>query len=211
MHHSWSGLTALPIETDVEGKGPRMTTAAAGNGNFTPQEDVVALLQAQHDQIRALLIQLEDEPDTDTFQWLVRLLAVHETAEEQVIYPYLADHVEGAADVVAARRDEEREGKEALAQLEKMDVPSADFAAGFSDLHEAVDRHAAAEEAEVFPLLRGLDPPRRTQMAESFRLVESVAPTHPHPHSPDGPLGNLLVGSFAAISDRVRDALHDRH
>ena len=34
----WFSLTALPIETDVEGKGPRMTTSAAGNGNFTPQD-----------------------------------------------------------------------------------------------------------------------------------------------------------------------------
>ena len=29
----------------------------------------------------------------------------------------------------------------------------------------------------------------------------------PHPHGPSGPVGNLLVGPFAAMVDKVRDAL----
>ena len=188
-----------------------MTTSPTEHPNFSPQEDIVAVLQAQHDQVRALLIQLRADPRPDTFQWLIRLLAVHETAEQLVVYPDLAHRVTGSDEVVATRRKEESEGEALLADLEKAGVDSPDFATGVAELQHAIEQHARAEEAEVFPLLRsGLDAQRRAQLAESFRLVEAVAPTHPHPHAPDGEVGHVLVGSFAAIADRVRDALHDR-
>ena len=54
------------------------------------QEDAVALLLEQHETVRNLLVAVERETGDarlEVFQPLVRLLAVHETAEEMVIYP----------------------------------------------------------------------------------------------------------------------------
>jgi hypothetical protein len=37
-------------------------------------------------------------------------------------------------------------------------------------------------------------------------MAKKVAPTHPHPHAPNSPPGNLAVGPVLALVDRVRDA-----
>jgi hemerythrin superfamily protein len=53
-------------------------------------EDVITLLQGQHQEIRRLFTELETaEGDRrqQLFRDLVRLLAVHETAEEEVVHP----------------------------------------------------------------------------------------------------------------------------
>jgi hypothetical protein len=44
-------------------------------------------------------------------------------------------------------------------------------------------------------------------MAIYYERAQQTAPTHPHPHAPDTPPGNLIVGSMTAVTDRVRDAL----
>jgi hypothetical protein len=44
-------------------------------------------------------------------------------------------------------------------------------------------------------------------MTGAIKVAERMAPTHPHPHGPDGPIGNLLVGPFVGMVDRVRDAI----
>jgi hypothetical protein len=34
-----------------------------------------------------------------------------------------------------------------------------------------------------------------------------MAPTHPHPHAPSTPPGNVVAGAAASIVDKARDAL----
>jgi hypothetical protein len=41
-------------------------------------------------------------------------------------------------------------------------------------------------------------------------LAEKFAPTHAHRMAPESAVGNLLVGPFVAMVDRVRDAIRDR-
>jgi hypothetical protein len=56
----------------------------------------------------------------------VRLLAVHETAEEEVIYPDI--HSEPGGDEVAdARVRDEREAKRMVSDLERVDLDSDEF------------------------------------------------------------------------------------
>jgi hypothetical protein len=43
-------------------------------------------------------------------------------------------------------------------------------------------------------------------MRKAVKLAESVAPTRPHAGIESG-LGNALVGPFASMLDRARDAL----
>ncbi len=173
-------------------------------------EDAIAFLERQHEEVRRLCNQVQQAGPADkaeAFQCLVRLLAAHETAEEEVFHP-TARRAPGGAAVVEARLAEESSAKQALADLEKLGVDDPAFDEAFDQFRVDVDRHATNEENEEFPLVRASeDPDQLRAMAEMLRLAESVAPTHPHPHGPDGALGNLVVGPFAAIADRVRDTL----
>src|SRR3954447_7775621 len=75
-------------------------------------QDVVSLLISQHNQVKALFARVKSstgEQKRDSFQDLVRLLAVHESAEEQVVHP-AARHDAGDS-VVEARLHEEDEAK----------------------------------------------------------------------------------------------------
>jgi hypothetical protein len=43
------------------------------------------------------------------------------------------------------------------------------------------------------------------RMAEMDRM----APTHPHPHTPDSTLGATVAGAVSAVVDRARDAVRE--
>ncbi|MGN6693528.1 MAG: hemerythrin domain-containing protein, partial [Aquihabitans sp.] len=78
--------------------------------------DAVALLQQQHEEIRRLFNQVQQagaDSKAEAFQCLVRLLAVHETAEEEVIHPTVR-RIDGGTEVVESRLAEESAAKQAL-------------------------------------------------------------------------------------------------
>lgn len=182
-------------------------------------EDIVTVLTEQHDQARALLAQLHDafaplddstRATADAFQDLVRLLAVHETAEEEVVYPVLKTQLQ-AADVADPRLTEEGEAKRMLSRLENMAAAVFEFPTALAELEQAVLAHAEQEEQQVFPHLRDrLDDDQRRDMALAFRAAEAVAPTHPHPRAPESAVGNFLLGPILATIDRVRDLTRQR-
>jgi hemerythrin superfamily protein len=176
----------------------------------TATADIVDLIGAQHDEIRRLFSQLQGGGDgrSDTFECLVRLLAVHETAEEEIVYPALRKTGGEGERVAEARKSEEDEAKTLLSDLERIGVGGEGFDAQLEAVRMAVLEHAASEEREVFPLLRqSLDPETLEKMRTSFETAEAMAPTHPHPHGPESAAGNMLVGPFVAVVDKVRDAL----
>ncbi|UFT00344.1 hemerythrin domain-containing protein [Nocardia huaxiensis] len=178
-----------------------------------PGQDVVDLLLDQHHQIETLLQQIrtgqgrKDELFTD----LVRLLAIHEAAEEEVVHPIAkrAENGDGEG-MVEARLEEESEAKHALAELYKLGVESPEFDVKFAEFAAAVADHAEREEAEEFTLLRKqLTTTQLERMATSVRAAEAVAPTRPHPSAGESAVANLLAGPPLAVFDRVRDAVRD--
>ncbi|AEW98320.1 hemerythrin domain-containing protein [Streptantibioticus cattleyicolor] len=175
-----------------------------------PDQDVVALLIAQHGEIRTLFDEVErSEGDQrrDAFRRLVRLLAVHETAEEEIVHPYLRRAVDGGADIVEDRLREERQAKEALRRLEDIGTDDPAFPGRLLALRKAVTEHARAEERYEFTLVRRTaDAGRLATMAKSLKAAEATAPTHPHP-GVESATANVLAGPFAAVADRTRDAI----
>ncbi|MGK5534096.1 hemerythrin domain-containing protein [Streptomyces sp. URMC 129] len=173
-------------------------------------EDVVALLMRQHEEIRYLFRQVATsggDERREAFRSLVRLLAVHETAEEEVVHPAARRAAEGADAVVAARLEEEREAKEILRRLDGMDTDDPEFMPLFTTLREAVIQHAEAEERHEFPALREhTDAKRLTTMAKAVKAAEATAPTHPHP-GVESAAKNVTLGPLAAVVDRTRDAV----
>lgn len=175
--------------------------------------DIVGMLRDQHTEIRRLMYTVGQSPGADreeAFEPLLRLLAVHETAEEEIVYPAIEHADDAAAAIVAARRHEEDAAKKVLAELEGMDAGSAEFADRFVELSVAVEEHAAAEEREVFPYLAARhDVGERESMGKAFAAAEMFAPTHAHAMAPEGAVANMVVGPFVAVVDRVRDAIRD--
>jgi hypothetical protein len=90
--------------------------------------------------------------------------------------------------------------------MEKMDTSSAEFATQFATLRRAVLDHARSEEAGTFPLLKEMeDAESRLALGGRYEHAKAVAPTHPHPHDPDTPPGNLILDPVAALFDKARD------
>jgi hemerythrin superfamily protein len=179
----------------------------------TTKPDAVEFLEQQHEQIRGMFADLrraDSQQKAELFQCLVRLLAVHETAEEMVIHP-AARRAEAGNDIVQQRLEEENAAKQMLADLEERGVDDAEFSARLAAFETAVRDHSSHEEQHEFPLLHELhDEEALRKMTTMVKVAEGIAPTHPHPHGPDGALGNLAVGPFVSLVDRVKDALRDR-
>ena len=176
-----------------------------GNGS-----DVVSLLKSQHKQVKAAfakVIEAEGKERERAFRDLRRMMAVHETAEEEIVHPAVARALPGGKAVVALRLKEENAAKTALVELEKLDVDSIAFEAKLRTLQSDVLAHAESEEREEFDQLAVvLDEDRLKRMRKAVELAESVAPTRPHP-GVESAAANLLAGPFASMVDRVRDVL----
>jgi hemerythrin superfamily protein len=173
----------------------------------------IDLLIDQHDAVRTLLQSIAAGPSDarrSSFEELVRMLAVHETAEEEVVHPRVRKIDEQAARIIEQRLTEESAAKSTLARLEGMEPESEEFLQLFLSFRVAVEDHAEAEELEEFPRLRqALALDELKQMGRTLQLAEAMAPTHAHRAAPTSAVGNMLVGPFVSMVDRVRDAIRD--
>jgi hemerythrin superfamily protein len=175
-----------------------------------PEGDVVDLLIHQHSQIRDLFDEVENTLGQDrknAFDRLVRLLAVHETAEEEIIHPLARRTLPGGEEIVDDRLEEEHSAKEKLARIEGMDLETPQFLTELDELRIAVLTHARAEERYEFQRIRDeLGDAQRRGLAAAVKIAEAIAPTHPHP-GVESATKNLLAGPAAALADRVRDLI----
>jgi hemerythrin superfamily protein len=172
---------------------------------------IIDHLTADHQQIKVLfsdVMFVRPENRADTFCQLVAELVQHEVAEEMVVYPEVrAAGADGAA-ATEARLREQAETEQMLAQMETIDPETPEFTAALTELSIAVINHAEAEERRIFPLLRaGEDPDTLFELAARYEQAKHRAPVHPHPHAPDTPPANKVLGPVTALFDRARDAV----
>jgi hemerythrin superfamily protein len=175
--------------------------------------EVISMLLADHQEVRQLLTRVgssKGEARKEAFQQLVKELARHETAEEEVLYPSVRRSVDGGDDLADARIEEEQQGERLLAELEKRGTGGDDFDAVFAELSRAVLAHAEAEETQVFPRVREvMSIEDRERMGKVLDMAKKAAPTHPHPNVPGSATANMLAGPVAAVIDLTRDAIRD--
>lgn len=174
--------------------------------------DVVDLLLDQHRVIRELCEEISTATAADRerpFRSLLRLLAVHEAVEEELVHPYVKRRVDGAEAAVAERVEEEREVNRMLVALDTLGPTNPGFEELFTRFRTALLAHADKEESSEFAGLRSATQQvERTAMAAALRLASALAPTHPHPGNESAPRA-LLVGTPIAMIDRARDLLRD--
>jgi Hemerythrin HHE cation binding domain len=183
-------------------------TMAADAGS--PPTDVVDFLVSQHQQIKTLFaetLSANGKARERAFVQLRRLLAVHETVEEEIVHPRAKRKIANGEAVVDKRLGEEHKAKTMLQQLEKLDVDSPEFTRVLTELRDAVLDHAEHEENDEFARLAGeLSGAELEKMGRAAKLAEAIAPTRPHP-GVESQLANLVAGPFAAMLDRARDAI----
>ncbi|MGH3388177.1 MAG: hemerythrin domain-containing protein [Actinomadura sp.] len=175
-----------------------------------PDENVVDLLRRQHDDIRKLIAKItkgNGKERKETFDQLRYLLAVHETAEEEIVHPFARHAIGNGERIVDARLKEEKEAKEILQELERIGTDSVEFEPLFDRLRKAVEAHAEHEEKVEFPEIVAKSTPEQLRgMAAVVKAAEAIAPTHPHPGI-ESPAKNIALGPLAAVVDRARDAI----
>ncbi|MGI5267732.1 hemerythrin domain-containing protein [Nonomuraea sp. CA-218870] len=174
------------------------------------ETDVIELLIAQHGMIRNLFDEVEQAPPErrgEAFTRLVRLLAVHETAEEEIVHPYARVKLDGGSGVVDDRLEEEREAKELLQEMDQAGPDAPDFIDNLLMLRAAVEAHARAEERYEFAkIVQHTTEAERRAMGLGVKAAEAMAPTHPHPGT-ESATKNVLMGTPVAMMDRARDVI----
>jgi hemerythrin superfamily protein len=174
-------------------------------------DDVVRFLKDQHNLIKDMFDEVLSASDTKAretaFVELRQLLAVHETAEEMVVHPRVRNEAANGDEIVDARLEEEHKAKEMLSALEGMDIDSPEFIAELERFRDAVIEHAEHEESDEFTKLESnLTAEDRGRMAKAVLAAEAIAPTRPHA-GVESAKANFMVGPFASMIDRARDAI----
>jgi hemerythrin superfamily protein len=174
-------------------------------------QGIIDALRHDHDDIRRMFARLErakGDQRRDLFQQLVSELVRHEVAEEEILRP--VSRLDAGKAIANARIKEESQAEELLKEMEKLDPGSAEFSAKLAKLRREVERHAEAEENKEFSRVASKESPERLrQMGRVYEAAKKAAPTRPHPSTPNTPAANMLLGPFAAVMDRARDAVRD--
>jgi hemerythrin superfamily protein len=183
--------------------------------NVTPTAepaDGLELLAQDHRRFEALYVRLSSNGDADDRRHaateLVRGLSQHAIAEELLVYP-LARHALADGDGAADHSLEEHQTiKDWLHEADGTDPDDPSFVERFARVLEVVRQHVEEEEGQLFPSLRAaVDHQELVALRDRLDEAKSAAPTHPHPHAPNTPPGNVVAGPLATAVDKVRDAV----
>jgi hemerythrin superfamily protein len=176
--------------------------------------DAVELLTEQHDRIRALFEEFESlssrpsKRKDELADLLITHLVKHAEVEELVFYPAVRSEMEGFDDEVDEDLEEHHAAELLLWELDKMTSADERFDAKVKVLKELVIHHLEEEENELFPEVReAIDEGRRRELGAAMVRAHKIAPSRPHPLSPDEPPANFLAGLPGAGYDAAKGLL----
>ncbi|MEX1178382.1 MAG: hemerythrin domain-containing protein [Nitriliruptor sp.] len=171
--------------------------------------DAVQLLIEQHERIRELFASIEDRASRpskaklDDVRELISTLVKHAEVEELVFYPAVREALSDE-DLVDESLEEHHAAELLMWELERLPADAPRYDAKVTVLKENVLHHVEEEETELFPKVRdALDEQRRRELGTAMVRAWDIAPSRPHPLSPDTPPGNWLAGIPAAGLDVV--------
>jgi hemerythrin superfamily protein len=184
-----------------------------GASETTTGQDAIQLLTTDHREVEQLFQSIETAGGSagqdETVEQIVRELSVHAAIEEQILYPAMRRSLPNGDALVEDAIADHQEVKEALAEIERTPGPERDPLV--SQLMINVRYHVQEEENELFPQLRAaIGQDELVDMGSKLEAAKKMAPTHPHPHAPNTPPGNVVGGAAAAVIDKARDAISGR-
>jgi hemerythrin superfamily protein len=175
--------------------------------------DAISLLKDDHQTVERLFKRFEKTSDRATVERrrivdeIIKELSIHAEIEETIFYPAVRQAVPPSEEMVLESLEEHHVVKWVLSELEDMAPDAERFEAKVTVLIENVRHHVEEEESDLFPKVRrALTRTALDNMGEAMARAKTIAPTRPHPRSPDTPPGNIVTGVVAAALDRARDA-----
>ncbi len=185
--------------------------------NRPARPDAIALLKADHRTVEKLFKAFEKAGDTayrtkrKLLDDIIRELSVHAAIEEQFLYPAVRRELPRAEDDALEAIEEHHVVKWILSELEPMNPKDERFDAKVTVLIESVRHHVRDEEQDLFHKVRtGMSRSALLDLGAQLAEGKRLAPTRPHPRSPDEPPANLIVGTVAGVVDRARTAVRGR-
>src|SRR4029453_10475201 len=152
----------------------------------------ITLLKDDHKTVEQLFKRFEKAGDRayvekrDIVDRFSEALSKHAAIEEQLFYPVVRATVPGTEDIALESLEEHHIVKGVLDQLDGMDPRNERFDAKVTVLMENVRHHVEEEEQEFFPKVRKeLGRKALNDLGEAMANAKRIAPTHPHPRSPD--------------------------
>jgi hypothetical protein len=117
--------------------------------------DAIALLEADHQKVKRLLIELDSTTErgiktrAELFATIKGELTLHEIVEEEIFYPELKAHPR-AQDIVLEAYEEHHVVDLLMGELEALDVSDETWGAKATVMKENIEHHIEEEEGEMF-------------------------------------------------------------
>jgi hemerythrin-like domain-containing protein len=178
--------------------------------------DAISLLKADHDKVEDLFKKFEEHTDRahktreSLVEKMIEELSIHAAIEEQLFYPAVRRAVPDADSEVLEGLEEHNIVKWTLAALEGLSAEDERFVARVTVLMENVRHHVEEEEGDLFPQIKkAMSSEALEELGEQLKDAKALAPTHPHPRSPDEPPFNLIAGMAAGVADKAVDKVRE--
>jgi hemerythrin superfamily protein len=174
--------------------------------------DAIMLLKDDHKRIEHLFKQFQRTGSRARVtrrrlvDRMIRELSIHAGIEEELFYPAVRHALDQTEDQVLESLEEHHLVKLMLSELEGTDPADERFEAKVTVLMENVRHHVREEEDEMFPKVRtGIDRTALRELGERMAEAKRYVPDRPHPHAPDEPPANQILGVGVGLMDRAKD------
>lgn len=175
--------------------------------------NALTLLKQDHENVEALFDRFERagpdayEEKAQIAEKAVEHLSVHAAVEEEVFYPAIRARLPEETAAILEALEEHHAAKTMLAEIERLAPRAERFDAKMTVLIESVRHHVTEEEGSLFPTVRdAFTLEELNKLGETMEAAKRTAPTRPHPHQPDTPPLNIILGVPVAILDRAMTA-----
>jgi hypothetical protein len=186
--------------------------------------DVFQVLKKDHDEVKAMLAELQEGPRASTGATAEQLAfrkrsveaviieeSKHEAAEQMYFWPAVKQLGPDGQRVAEAGLEQEAEADPVLADLDKLQPDDEGFEERLVAFTAAARAHITYEEAHAWPLLRAsISADEAQALGDQITRAKKLAPTRPHPHVPPQPGAVKSAGPVAGVADRLRDAVTGR-
>jgi len=186
--------------------------------------DVFTVLAQDHQEVKAMLAELERGPTKATgapedqlalrkkmTEQLIIEESRHEALEEMYFWPAVRDRLESGDTLADEATGQEQDAKQVLASLDKLGPDDGEFEQLLGKFIMDAREHIEFEESQVWPLMRTALPAETSaELGSKIAEGKKTAPTRPHPHTPPSPGVLKTAGPAAAAADKARDAVTGR-
>lgn len=181
--------------------------------------DVFEVLKKDHDEVKAMLAQLEEGPKArsgatgeqlafrkQSLDAVIIEESRHEAAEQQYFWPAVRQLGPEGQRVAELGLEQETQAEQALDGLDKLQPGDEGFEERLNQFTGAARAHITYEEAHAWPLLRAaITADEARSLGEQITKAKTLAPTRPHPHVPPQPGAVKSAGPLAGVADKLRD------